>query len=510
MKNCIFTSILFLLGLPFSYTQWEMPCGTIPLKDPWLHTFQQKIPTLQARTDSTIYIPLSIHNVGKDDATGHLKESSIYQAMCILNEDFYEANVQFYIKDTIIYHNRSEWFDHASVIDGAYMMFEANRDSSLNIYIVGNPASNCGYNLPYAGIAMNTACMGPEDHTLAHEVGHAFSLPHTFLGWEGDVYDYKNETPQRVTYDYTYFKDSLILDTTIIDTAFVEYVERKNCTIAGDGFCDTPPDYLSRRWPCNTNDNLSIELQKDPDNVDFRSDGSLIMSYASDICASRFTANQITAVRENIKQRKRYLINYKKPQDKILTESVTLETPQEAEAVSIYTPYFTWSAEPNATKYIFQISRFQDFRFLQLEAQTENPYISDIPGLRSNIKYFWRVKAVNAYDGCTQFSDSRSFVGTESVGTTNKLSDWKAYIYPTILEVGEQFSIQIENNVVSESIKVQLFDLTGVTRYAENVRLSGTSGLNEILVNAPNAPGMYILSIASNQSNQTIVKIQVF
>ena len=111
------------------------------------------------------------------------------------------------------------------------------------------------------------------------------------------------------------------------------------------------------------------------------------MSYASDICASRFTANQITAVRENIKQRKRYLINYKKPQDKILTESVTLETPQEAEAVSIYTPYFTWSAEPNATKYIFQISRFQDFRFIQLEAQTENPYISDIPGLRNNIKY---------------------------------------------------------------------------------------------------------------------------
>ena len=114
-------------------------------------------------------------------------------------------------------------------------------------------------------------------------MGHNLSIQHPFLGWEGNTFDYSLPTPTEVYYDYTYFQDTLILDTLIIDTAFVELMDGSNCTFAADGFCDTPPDYLSNRWQCKP-DSQSIILQKDPNGVDFYSDGINFMSYAFNVC----------------------------------------------------------------------------------------------------------------------------------------------------------------------------------------------------------------------------------
>ena len=60
-------------------------------------------------------------------------------------------------------------------------------------------------------------------------------------------------------------------------------------------FCDTSPDYLNFRWSCNE-DSESYQLQTDPDGVNFRSDGTLIMSYSNDECANRFSEEQISAM----------------------------------------------------------------------------------------------------------------------------------------------------------------------------------------------------------------------
>ena len=77
----------------------------------------------------------------------------------------------------------------------------------------------------------------------------------------------------------------------------VERVDGVNCDIAGDGFCDTPADYLNYRWNCN-NQGLSNVTQTDPLGEKLKSDGSLIMSYSSDVCSYRFSEEQIAAMQE--------------------------------------------------------------------------------------------------------------------------------------------------------------------------------------------------------------------
>lgn len=456
------------------------PCGTAPVKDPWLSEFQQRLPTLSKRSDTLIFVPVSIHNVGKDDGTGFFRMSALLDAFCRLNQDFSQTNIQFYIKDTIIYHSRSDWHDHASVVDGAFMMFEANIPGTLNCYIVANPAGNCGYNLPYAGIALNTGCTGPNDHTWAHEVGHAFSLPHPFLGWEGDVYDYRNPTPDRVTYDYTYFKDSLILDTTIIDTALVEFVERKNCLIAGDGFCDTPPDYLSRRWQCNGGDGSSLELQKDPDNVDFRSDGTLFMSYANDACSGRFSNDQMAAMEANIREKKSYLIDGIEPLSGLQGVAPEQIFPADGTSVSTTDTYFSWSEVTNATGYVLQASRFQDFRFIQEELVTTDP-AGVVNGLRSGIRYYWRVRAFNNYDGCTPYSDTRNFTASDMTAANNLTLLSSLTVFPNPLSQGQILHANFNNLSDHNSVMVMCSDVVGKVFFTATLPI--TNGYNNLDIN---------------------------
>lgn len=500
--------VFVMLTATFSLAQSEkpFPCGTLPIKDPWLSEFQLKLPDLlEDRTDSLIYVPLSIHIVGNDDGTGYFRVSNILDAFCTLNNDYEQSNIQFYIKDTIIYHNRSDWNDHPTVVDGAFMMFEANVPNTLNIYFVSNPAGNCGYNLPYAGIAMNTGCSSPTDHTWAHEIGHAFSLPHPFLGWEGDVYDYSNPTPDRVTYDYTYFKDTLILDTTIIDTAWVEYVERKNCLIAGDGFCDTPPDYLSRRWPCDQSTSNSNELQKDPDGVDFRSDGTLFMSYANDACASRFSADQIIAMHANIVEEKPYLIDGIPPADPVSSESPVLVSPLEGGTAPTDNAVFTWEPVENANGYVFQVSRFRDFRFIQEEVITDGPE-TIISGLRDGIRYYWRVKGFNHYYTCTDYTDVNSFTASQMVNANQYSSLKVTRIFPNPAIAGTKLNIEFYNKANAGTVNVSMISSLGQTLFSKDVHCENGANSINLSLNGVTGSGWYFIKIKKD-AEQSASKI---
>lgn len=499
MRFSLLTLIIFLVGSSLSgQGEKPFPCGTLPHKDAWLTHFQQfELPLLrlQKRSDTLLYIPLTIHLVGKDDGSGIFRKSSLWEAFCRLNMDYEGTGIQFYVKDSIRHHYRTEWHDHETVLEGAYMMFEANVKNTLNIYFVSNPASNCGYNLPYAGIAMNNGCSGPNDHTWAHEIGHAFSLPHPFLGWEGDVYSYSDTTPSRVTYDYTFFKDSLILDTTIIDTAWVEYVERKDCLIAGDGFCDTPPDYLSRRWSCDVTTGESLELQKDPDGVNFRSDGTLFMSYATDLCSNRFSPDQITAMNANIRQRKPYLIDHVLPSEPLSTDPVSLLIPENDGTANSDFAYFAWEPVENADRYILQVSRFADFRFIQDEIVISEAEAT-IPGLRNNIKYYWRVRPVNAYYGCTSYSEIRSFTASEMVSTKQVLNSNKCHVFPNPARQDGHIHVILGNSNSDNYVNIRWIDVQG--KVIASDQRTATGGSNRFDLKVPDVAtvgGLYFLNI---------------
>lgn len=392
--------LALVLALPFAAKAQTQPhpCGTPPRHTDWFKDYMRHRADFRTGADTMLHIPLAIHLVGTDAGNAHLSPMKLLDGFCVLNDDFANSNAQmhFYI-ESINYIDSTAWYSHPSVIIGYDMMVQNNHPNAINTYIVANPAGNAGYNLPSAdGLAVGKTYVNTNNHTWAHEIGHNLSVQHPFLGWEGKIYSYTDTTPTRVTYDYTLFKDSLITDTTIIDTAWVELVDGSNCAFAADGICDTGPDYLSfGGWQCNSMGQSTI-LQRDPNFVDFRSDATNIMTYSNDACGATFTAGQIAAMRANLLTEKATYLHSAPSIDTIDTD-VTLYAPtfNSLQDLRLY-----WSNVPNATHYVVQVSILPSFTLLHDEFITTDTTAS-LSGLLMDRNYYWRVRPFNYGYACT-------------------------------------------------------------------------------------------------------------
>jgi hypothetical protein len=500
MHKSIFTLLVFF-SFCFSITaQNPFPCGTQPYKSEWLKSFQSNPEAAKTVLDSTLYVTMTVHNVGSDDGSGYLSYNTILNALCILNEDFAPANIQFFLEEDVRYINNTAFNQHDSVLDGGLFMLQYDIENTINTYFVTDPAGNCGYNLPWASIGMNKGCSGAQSHTWAHEVGHNLSLPHPFYGWEGGVswdnsvpHNFSNPAPRTVLNNYTSFKDSLILDTLIIDTILVELVERTNCLIAGDGFCDTYPDYISSRWNCNT-DGESPTLQTDPDGVEFRSDGTLIMSYSDDRCANRFSEDQMAAMRASLLMEKPEVLRNEPsglPVDPAFVFSPVF--PQPGEVIIPENNTFQWDAVDNATHYLIQISRLPSFAVNEFE-EIVNTNSAQIENLRSNTKFFWRVRPFNFTSTCANFSSLQNFETSEptSIQTPSKIAE-DLTVFPSPTPEGQQIFVKWTGIDLGQS-NFEITDLIGRQVLTGNVDLTskrviqikGSEGLHQ---------GVYFLKV---------------
>jgi|APTNR8051073442_1049403.scaffolds.fasta_scaffold00654_22 hypothetical protein len=483
------------------------PCGTVSGRSPWLKKFQSQPELYEKNLDTILYVPLTIHLLATDEGVGFLPINNLLTALCTLNEDFEQANIQFFIEGEINYIANSGWDSHDSVPQGAQMMFANNVPNTLNCYFLTDPAGNAGYNLPYAGIALGKPYLGVGNHTWAHEVGHAFSLPHPFLGWEGGVshddsvpHNFNDPAPPYVTYNYTYYKDTLILDTVIIDTALVELVDGSNCLLAADGFCDTSPDYLAGSWFCNAQLESTI-VQTDPDSVQFRSDATLIMSYANDNCASRFTPQQIAAMRANLQDEKPNLLYDQTVLPVVSAVPATLTLPAPAETVPFNNVYLEWTPVEAATGYVIQINRLPNFPALLTVEYTvmgsNNTLIFD---LENNKTYYWRVRAFSTDHFCTGFSASTSFKTAEISAAENIANAGFLKLYPNPLSGNEVLHLQLAEGDLPNLDEVQLFDLSGKQLWRIAIsEMPFTDNAYGINLPAFLTSGLYLLKVRGDQ-----------
>ena len=452
MKKALTVLLFGLISWSVGAQNWPLPCGTKGTRSAWLQDFQRQPQAHFRNLDTLLRVPLTIHLVGEDDGSSYMSISTLRDAMCKLNQSYSEAKLQFFIADDIRYIANSAYNQHESVLDGAEMMFANNVANTINIYFVNDPAGNCGYNLPYAGIAMRESCTGANNDTWAHEIGHALSVQHPFLGWEGGVsydgsvsHNYGNPAPQTVTYDYTYFKDTLIVDTTIIDTALVELVDGSNCQEAGDGFCDTSPDYLGNRWSCNA-DGESNELQTDPNGETFRSDGSLIMGYANDACQSRFTPEQIAAMRANLYEEKPDVISDVPPLPPLGDEPATLLYPIDGVDAPFDGLVLDWAPVEHATHYIVTTSIVPSFALRKREYWTTETSLA-LPTLDNNFTYYWKVEAYNAYSFCAAASETASFNAADITSVNTIAGLQRAKLFPNPSDGGSAVSLQWDSDI---------------------------------------------------------------
>lgn len=436
--------------------QEPAPCATPGGHSEWLRRYQQN-PAAYPKSDDMLYVPVQIHIVGNDEGEGYYGVNQLLNAFCQLNEDFLPANIQFYFNSPINYINDSGYYEHD--FDGGADLIENNNfPNAINCYFVLRAAGACGYFFPGVdGVVLAKSCVGPGDHTWAHEVGHFLSLPHTFSGWEGYEHDYSQPAPE------------------FVNGREVERADSSNCAQAGDGFCDTAADYLNYRWSCTANNESGV-IQHDPDTLAFRSAAKWFMSYSLDPCMSEFSPEQIAAMRANLSDERANLpslelaFEYIIPDTPILTAITPLQG-SFVEGVSSLT--LEWEPIPNATHYLVQWNPFPFFSVVLNQEVTEGNSIT-LTGLASNEDYSWRIRPFNAYQTCAGFTGRSTFNTGTLVNAPELNENYRVRLYPNPAGRGESFTLDMDWPA-SMAVRWTISDALGrqVVSGLENVAAGG-------------------------------------
>ena len=478
-----FLCCLFCFQVISAQQELVAPCGTSDdvTTDHWLREFQQNPNSFRdlRSNNQMLYIPMTVHVVGTDNGQGFFPEQSIFRAICDMNKQFEHANMFFFIQGPIQYHRNTVWFEHASAQVGTQMYNATRIPNTINCYIDSNANGACGY--AYLGsdrMYLRTSCIGPNSATWAHEMGHILTLGHTFRGWEGRSAVASQPAPE------------------FVGQRAVERVDRSNCTVAGDGFCDTEPDYISSRWTCNAN-RESSQMYRDPDGVQFRVQGAYIMGYANDACMSLFSQDQITAMRVHTLSQKANMVSYEDPiKTRLSSEVATMISPELDQVIRRSRTEFLWEPVENAEGYQVQVSRFTSFSIMQYDTIVQGNSIV-LANLQSNRNYFWRVKPISSSDYCQQFTEIRRFRVEYDISTsTQEITGAYISIHPTLIKSGQEIMIdfQLQNPLVGQ---LNIINVQGQLVEQRGLHL-GSGNYKEIVSSTSLPAGVYVIQIRTN------------
>lgn len=453
--------ILFLLISQFIVAQGIISnnwCGTVGFS-PWLNEYQNNRGGVQYRggDDSTwLYVPMTIQIVGNDDGGGYYPLDLAFRVVCEMNEQYQDARIRYYLMpgDGVRYLNNTKWYMHD--FDGGSELINSNRlPDRVNAYVVADPAGNCGYSWQDA-IVMGKNCSQKGNSTWAHEAGHHLSLPHPFYGWEGTTWNYTQPAPDSVGGN------------------LVERVDGSNCYEAGDRFCDTKPDYINYRWPCDANFQSQFNL-KDPAGAEFKSDASLIMGYSYDACASRFTPEQIAAMRGNLYTEHSSYLQITEPLAEIADDTmVQLISPIDSVTVQYDKFKLSWNKVPNATYYLVDVSISKSFApKMVLETVYDDTTLYIDKPIPNNRIMYWRVRAYSEWDVCQ--TDDNAQLGvfrTRNLSSTNELENLLvADLTPNPVAGGSSATLLIMSEESADA-QLQITDMAGRLCQQRPVRLS--------------------------------------
>jgi hypothetical protein len=497
-KNCFFVTLMLLAShhagaQVANPTMPENYCGTHHFSEwlDWYHDHKQELASMRNDDTTWLYVPVTVHLVAPDNSTAYFSRPNVFRIMCELNEQYAPARIGFYFvpNEPFVYHNKSSWYQHDW--DGGADMINSTRiPGRLNCYIVDDPAGNCGYSW-YDAIVMSDNCSGPGNSTWAHEAGHHFSLPHPFYGWEGHTWNFTQPAPAEW------------------EGYPVEKMDFSNCYESGDRFCDTRPDYLNYRWGC-ANDSLSTTVQRDPNGVEFRSDATLYMSYSLDACSSRFTAEQIEAMRTNLyTEHADYLNSEQSPQPLQANYTIQYVSPIDSSIQQYNDVWLDWDPIPGATFYHIEVASSPYFSLVFQSSIVEGGVttLNITKNLPNNRTLYWRVFAYNEWQLCEPVGQVPSEIfKTKNLSATNELeSVADIHLAPNPTSGGNPVVLSV-NSSESLDILMTIHDTAGRLCVQQNSTMY--AGDNRLEVPTSDMqPGLYFVSIQTKYG--TLVKRMV-
>ncbi len=475
MKKFLLSSVLSVVVLGLSAQQ--LPCGTSfmdQLQDEARLRANIAFAERNALSENaTMYIPVFFHLVAKTDGTGRPTMNDVFNAMCTMNADYAEHDIQFYlaphptlglvdmtINNDNVYNNQSNTF----------LMNFKKHNNAVNYYVVGTaqtsnqqPGGAAAYYSPQRDwVVTNKTYTALGDNTLSHETGHFFSLRHTFFGWESDAEDWENQPPCFESAD-----PGWPCAPSIYNGVPVEKANGSNCTTAADLICDTPPDYNFGYCAPNNCPPYNGGAQ-DPNCEPVNPMENNFMSYYFGCGDFDFTQGQIDVVKaDRLSSGRNFLNNTFSPvATSITTPASLLVAPAEGAVLNDDdTAELSWEAVPGATYYYLEIDRTTTYASNLGQKHLVSGTSLTVTGLTANKKYFWRVRPFNEYYMCAS-PRQRSFT-TGMVNTVEEipaLNNW--YLSPNPVSGAELVVLQMELTT-SLSVQLRVLDAMGREVYRD-------------------------------------------
>lgn len=237
-------------------------CATQPTQSQLQYMSQHQKGAAQytAFGKAVTYVPVMPHIIRRSDGTGGISATDVLKEIDSVNFFYANAGIEFIICGNIHYINNDLYYDFYSSTE-LNLGTTYDMPNVINIYFANNVYSGsypvCGYTHFPPGddrVMISNTC-GTNGSTLAHELGHYFSLFHTH------------------------------------GNGVAELVNGSNCSTAGDEICDTPADPGLSSYVVNTSC-VYTGTQVDALGMAYAPQTHNVMSYSRKECRDLFTTQQ--------------------------------------------------------------------------------------------------------------------------------------------------------------------------------------------------------------------------